>query len=248
MAIHTADALVLRQYPYRETSVIVTCLTDRFGKITGLVKGLRDGRMRHRSAMEPLSVNRIVFYDVRSGSMHLISQCDLVESFHGLTRDLELMRVAAACAELADAILQPGEPHPDVFGFMQTTLARLVEGHLDPPSMRIHAVLRLLRLAGFHPQLDECVACSQPASTMSAYWSARQGGLLCERCLHEDPGAEHVTGAWLSLLHACAEAPQPLALEPAHAGWVQHRLDEFLRWHVDRPLKAHRAPSASGQG
>src|SRR3989338_3542364 len=30
MAIHTADAIILRCYPYRETSVIVTCLTGRF--------------------------------------------------------------------------------------------------------------------------------------------------------------------------------------------------------------------------
>ena len=56
MGIHTADAIVLRRYPYRETSVLVTCLTDRFGKIKGLVKGLRVPVSRHRSAMEPLTL------------------------------------------------------------------------------------------------------------------------------------------------------------------------------------------------
>ncbi|MBI3320314.1 MAG: recombination protein O N-terminal domain-containing protein, partial [Candidatus Omnitrophica bacterium] len=73
MGIHTADAIVLRQYPFRETSVVVTCFTDRFGKIKGLVKGLRDGRARYRSAMEPMTVNRIVFYDTRTSALHLIS-------------------------------------------------------------------------------------------------------------------------------------------------------------------------------
>ena len=51
MGIHTADAIVLRRYPYRETSVTVSCLTDRYGKLKGLVKGLRAHPNRRRSAM-----------------------------------------------------------------------------------------------------------------------------------------------------------------------------------------------------
>ena len=78
MAIHTTDAIVLRRYLYRETSVIVSCLTDRFGKLKGLVKGLRAQPNRHRSAMEPLTINRIVFYDTHSSQLHLISQCELL--------------------------------------------------------------------------------------------------------------------------------------------------------------------------
>ena len=92
MAIHTADAIILRCYPYRETSVIVTCLTDRFGKLKGLVKGLRAQPNRHRSAMEPMTVNRIVFYDTHNSSLHLISQCELVSPLTPLANDLETMR------------------------------------------------------------------------------------------------------------------------------------------------------------
>ena len=78
MGLHTAEAIVLRRYPFRETSITLTCLTDRFGKLKGLVKGLRAQSNRHRSAMEPLTVNRIVFYDTRTSQLHLISQCELI--------------------------------------------------------------------------------------------------------------------------------------------------------------------------
>src|SRR3989338_10726889 len=105
MGIHTADAIVLRRYPYRETSVLVTCLTDRFGKIKGLVKGLRVPVSSHRSAMEPLTLNRLVFYDTRSSSLHLISQCDLLEAFPSIQRELEGARAAASCIEGVDAVL-----------------------------------------------------------------------------------------------------------------------------------------------
>lgn len=238
MGIHTADAIVLRQYPYRETSVLVTCLTDRFGKIKGLIKGLRGVQpSRYRSAMEPLTLNRIVFYDTRASALHLISQCDLLEPFGALTGDLASMQTAASCAELADVVVESDEPQGAIFDLLTRTLRRLACGDTRLAAVRIHFVLRLLRLAGFHPQLDECTGCTQSLQGQRACWSARQGGLLCERCLHQDPQAEPMAPQLLDTLSACAQAPEPLALEAEEAQAIRQRLDTFLRWQLDRPLK-----------
>lgn len=238
MGIHTADAMVLRQYPYRETSVLVTCLTDRFGKIKGLVKGLCDQqRPRYRSAMEPLSLNRIVFYDTRSSSLHLVSQCELMSSYAELTRDLDVMRLAASCAELVDVILEIEEPQPLVFRLFKDTLERLAGGERRLAAVRIHFILRLLRLAGFHPQLDECIGCMQQPSSRQAFWSVRQGGVLCEQCLHQDPRAEAIMPAMLEAFVACAEADGPHRVDPANTEMIQRHLDQFLRWRLERPLK-----------
>lgn len=238
MGIHTADAIVLRQYPYRETSVLVTCLTDRFGKIKGIVKGLRGPIPRYRSAMEPLTLNRIVFYDTRSSQLHLISQCDLLVPFAELPRDLDVMRTAASCAELVDAVVEPEEPQPEIFAVLHATLARMAVGGEWLPAIRIHFVLRLLKLAGFHPQLDECTGCGQQPHA-KGFWSARQGGLVCERCLHEDPSAEPIDPTWFDELSKYTDTDAP-HIGAEQAAMIQARLDEFLRWRIDRPLKAMR--------
>ncbi len=242
MGIHTAEAIVLRQYPYRETSALVTCLTDRVGKIKGLIKGLRASAGRYRSAMDPLSLNRIVFYDSRSSSLHLITQCELVSAFHEVTRDLEWMRLATFCAELVDAVLELEEPQPQIFVLLSGMLSRLTtESAMHRQGLRIHFVLRLLRLAGFQPQLDECVGCGR-RPVARGFWSARQGGLLCERCLHEDPTAEAVSAEWVEALSSSAESDTPLLLDNGQGTLMQQRLDEFLRWRLDRPLKTMRDP------
>lgn len=238
MGIHTADAVILRQYPYRETSVLVTCLTDRFGKIKGLVKGLRDPqRPRYRSAMEPLTLNRLVFYDTRTSSLHLISQCELLAAYQALPQDLEAMRVAASCAELTDVVVELDEPQPLIFQLLKETLARLDSGERRLSMVRIHFILRLLRLAGFHPQLDECTGCTQRPTDRQAFWSARQGGLVCEHCLHQDPQAEAIPPAVLEGFIQCAEADGPHRVNPAQTTGIQRYLDQFLRWRLDRPLK-----------
>ena len=240
MGIHTVDAIVLRQYPYRETSVLVNCFTDRVGKLKGLIKGLRGpGPSRYRSAMEPLTLNRIVFYDSRTSDLHLISQCDLLCAFPGLSQQLDVMRIGASCAELVEVLTESHEPQPAIFALLHATLERLSDGAAHPAGLRVHFVLRLLRLVGFQPQLDECAGCGQ-RSPGRGFWSARQGGLLCERCLHEDPQAHALAADWIQELSACAEAEDPPALEASRTQAFLQRLDEFLHWRLDRPLKTAR--------
>ena len=236
MAIHTAEAIVLRRYPFRETSVTLTCLTDRFGKLKGLVKGLRAQPNRHRSPMEPLTVNRIVFYDARTSQLHLISQCELLAPLAGLSRDLDTMRLAALCADLVDAIVPLEEPQPAVYQLLKQTLERFDAGAGDPLTVRIHFIARLLRLAGFQPQLDECTGCGT-AIHAAGYWSARQGGLLCQGCLHEDPRAEAASPRMLETLSLLSEADQLPVLDAPLAATLRQRLDEFLHWRLDKPLK-----------
>jgi DNA repair protein RecO (recombination protein O) len=250
MGIHTAEVIVLRRYPFRETSVTLTCLTDRFGKLKGLVKGLRAQPSRHRSSMEPFTVNRIVFYDTRTSQLHLISQCDLVESFVGLQRDLATMQLAALCTDLTDAVVPLEEPQPATYQLLKQLLEHLASGGGDPLSLRVHFIVRLLRLAGFQPQLDECTGCgsavhappddSQGRGQAAGYWSARQGGLLCANCLHEDSKADVVTVQMLEWLSTLSEADRPPSIEAPMAAALRQRLDEFLRWRLDRPLKTMR--------
>ena len=247
MGIHTAEAIVLRRYPFRETSITLTCLTDRFGKLKGLVKGLRAQPNRHRSAMEPLTINRIVFYDTRTSQLHLISQCELISPLETLQRDLDTVRLAALCADLVDTVVPLEEPQPAIYQLLKHTLERLAVGAGELSTTRIHFIVRLLRLAGFHPQMNECAGCGAAVHTppteqrlagqAAGYWSAREGGLLCAGCLHKDPRAEPATPEMLDALTHLSDAAQPLELEAPLIPVLRHRLDEFLRWRLDRPLK-----------
>jgi DNA repair protein RecO (recombination protein O) len=249
MAIHTAEAIVLRKYPFRETSVTLSCLTDRFGKLKGLVKGLRAQPSRHRSAMEPMTVNRIVFYDTRVSQLHLITQCELLSPLSGLQADLETARLAALCVELADAVVPAAEPQPAIYRLLKHTLEHLAVGGGDRTAMRAHFIVRLLRLSGFHPQLDECAGCGA-AVHADGHWSAKEGGLLCGRCLHQDPRAEPAQPELLSALEQLSDAVQPPAIEPQLSALLTRRLDAFLHWRLDRPLKTldaeGRRPMAEG--
>jgi DNA repair protein RecO (recombination protein O) len=246
MGLHSADAIVLRRYPFRETSVTLSCLTDRFGKLKGLIKGLRAQPNRYHSAMEPFTINRIVFYDTLTSQLHLISQCHLLAPLMELQRNLATAQAAAVCVELSDVVLPLEEPQPAVYHLLQQTLQRLAVGAGDLATVQLHFIARLLRLSGFQPQVDACTGCDQPVQT-HGHWSARQGGLICPRCLHLDPAAEAVSPAVLQSLNALATAEEPPTLEAGLLPTLQRRLEAFLRWQLDHPLKALWSPPAAAR-
>ena len=240
MGLYTTDAIILRRYPFRETSVIVSCLTEKYGKIKGLVKGLRTQPNRHRSAMEVLTINRLVFYDTRTSQIHLISQCELINPLAQLQQELDTAQTAAFFVELADMVAPLEEPQPATYHLLRQALERLSGGIGTRQDVRMHFITRLLRLAGFQPQLTECAACGSSAFD-EAHWSAKQGGILCRSCLHQDPKAELMAPELVAALETLSNAELPVPVDARLMPGLAWRLDEFLRWRLDHPLKTMKA-------
>ena len=85
MPIHKTEALILNRRDFRETSLIVDFYSRDFGRISGILKGIRADLKKFASPIEPFSLNEIVFYRSKSSGLHLVSQCDLKDNFPGLS-------------------------------------------------------------------------------------------------------------------------------------------------------------------
>ena len=73
------EAIVLKSFDFRETSRIVTFYSREYGKVKGLLKGIRKDPRKFGSSVDRFSVNDIVFYQYRNSDIHLVSQCDMKE-------------------------------------------------------------------------------------------------------------------------------------------------------------------------
>ena len=84
MSIHKTEAIVLRRMDFRETSLIVDLYTREFGKLSGILKGIRVEPDKFASALEVSSHNDVIFYKKASTSLHLVSACDLKDNFFNI--------------------------------------------------------------------------------------------------------------------------------------------------------------------
>jgi DNA repair protein RecO (recombination protein O) len=236
--ICSTPAFVLRSYDFRETSRIVNFYTRDFGKVKGILKGIRKDFKKFGSTLPLLSLNHIVYYPKRTTEIYLVSHCDLIDDF-GLSRgDLEGFGISHYIAELVDALMPLEDTNKAVFELIFDFLNSLKE--YPGRDMRLAFQIKSLTLSGFKPHFDSCLACEKKL-VKDAFFSHARGGLLCQRCLFQDRNAESILpGAIASMLYM-ERSSWANCLRLAMHERVRHQLggflESFIRFHVGRSMK-----------
>ncbi|MCG3176469.1 MAG: DNA repair protein RecO [Candidatus Omnitrophica bacterium] len=180
MSATKALAYVLSTQDYRDTSLLVELYTRDWGKVRGIIRGVRDARARYGSTLEPFSLNEILFYRRRrGGDLHQVTQVELVDDYTDVREDLERLSYASYFTELLNRLVEPEEISPETFDLYRDALEFLRDGASPKRAARLYE-LKLLEVLGHLPELRACVVCR--AEPDPAYFNPAFGGVHCRTC------------------------------------------------------------------
>lgn len=238
--ICSTPAFVLRSYDFRETSKIAIFFSRDFGKVKGILKGIRKDPKKFSTILSLLSLNHIVFYKKRVSEIHLVGQCDVIDDF-GLSRgDLKSFVVSNHIAELVDILMPLEDANKDVFSLIFNFLNSLKEDHADTKHI---FQIKMLSLSGFKPHFDSCVACDEKISR-EAYFSHKGGGLLCPKCLYYDRNAESILRGTIATILYIEKSSWQACLRLNTVASLEKQLDKildcFIQFHVGRSIKTNK--------
>jgi DNA repair protein RecO (recombination protein O) len=238
--ICSTPAFVLKSYDFRETSKIAVFFSRDFGKVKGILKGIRKDPKKFSTTLSLLSLNHIVFYKKRVSEIHLVGQCDSIDDF-GLSRgNLKSFVVSSHIAELVDVLMPLEDANTDVFSLIFNFLNSIKEGHADTKHI---FQIKMLSLSGFKPHFDSCVACDEKIS-QEAYFSHKRGGLLCPKCLYHDKGAESILRGTIATILYIEKSGWQACLRLNTVAPLKKQLDNildcFIQFHVGRSIKTNK--------
>ena len=242
-ANHATAAIVLRNRPYGESDKIVSFLTDKFGKLTGIAKGALRSRRRFVNSLEPFSLINLRFQDPPHANLAFIIAADLVNGYRHLQTSLERIAYASYLVEISEALLPEREENQAVFDHLKAGLKYLEESQ---PSLRFLTSfeLKLLRLVGYQPVLGACKKCRLDhlrSSGIQWTFSLSDGGLLCQTCARVNQGAIPLSMAAIEVMIALqGENPLPAQfyLPAAVVREIRSAIVGFVQYHVDREIKS----------
>lgn len=242
MPIHSTQALVLKKQDFRETSLIVDFYTRDFGRLSGILKGIRKTPAKFASTLEPFSLNDIIFYKKISTSLHLVSQCDVKKNFSQVRRSIEGVSTASVITELIRAVMQPEDKNEEIFDLAVNCLNEL-ELSSNPDKILTIFKIKVLSLSGFKPHFDSCVSCHDRILGQSKF-SLSVGGLLCPKCYRKDLSARSIfRGTVASILHIEKNELKNnlnLGMNPQIKKELGIILNAFLHYHLEKELKSER--------
>ncbi|MDD4894713.1 MAG: DNA repair protein RecO [Candidatus Omnitrophica bacterium] len=242
MSIHKTEVLVLRKWDFRETSLIVNFFSRDFGKMSGLLKGIRKEPAKFASTLESFSHNDIVFYKKINSALHLVSQCDIRDNFAPVRQNISKIGVASLMMELIDEVMPLEDKNEEVFDLATTCLKELVITDNPDKIMTIFKI-KMLAFSGFKPHFDSCVICASRINGHSKF-SFVFGGLLCASCYHKDLKSRTIfRGTVASILHIERNdfrSNLNLGMNPQIKKELNIILNAFLTFHLEKELKSQK--------
>jgi len=198
------EAIVLKKLNFGDTSRIITLFAKDYGRLSVLAKGVRDPKSKFGPVLDTFNHLQVVVYKKEGRDLHLLSQCDLLTRFDGLTRDLNQLGCAMAVLDLVSATSHYDEEGAVLFAALLETL-KAIDAAGDTQGPMLYFQTRLLFLLGFQPDLTCCITCKLPvdpvdSGTKNRIFRLTGDGILCHRCRLTGMFLMEVRSETLSLL------------------------------------------------
>ena len=170
--------LILREAVYKDSSKILTVLTDQAGKITVSARGAKRKGSRIAAVSSLYAYSEMTLAQVR-GRWYL-HEGNTIELFTGLRRDLGALSLAAYVCELLEATSDTDTPGPELLRLGLNTLYCLSRG--EPPIALVKPAfeLKLMCLCGYEPLLLGCAVCGDAEGPF--YFDCSGGVTRCTSC------------------------------------------------------------------
>lgn len=172
--------IILRTYPYGESSLVVVMLTSRYGKIRMLAKGARRMKSPFAGSMLTGSVGDVVFYFREGRGIQILTDINIINRWSGNQNDLDKICMFQAGLEVVDHSVVGEESDRNIFELVEEYIKRL--NLTDNLWFCFYALeVKLLILLGHFPSLERCSRCGRELRQESKVVPS-SGEVLCEEC------------------------------------------------------------------
>jgi DNA repair protein RecO (recombination protein O) len=224
---------VLKTFPFKESSLIVSVLTNRFGKVKVLAKGVRRPKSRICGAMEPFNLDEIIFYKREFKEIYNLSDAVIIDGFDQIRNDPQKVSAALVLCEFYDKTLPSEEMDAQAFSLFLGFLKRLRYSQgTAVRALVTSCLLRALCGAGVMPHLDDCVRCHGSVSrdNEKTDFSVAAGGFVCSK--HHDDTVmllSHGTVNTLRKIYNKQEAP----IDNDSLAEIENFLADYMYVHLN---------------
>ena len=120
--METAQGVVVRMTKLTDTSLIVHWLTDQFGLIKTVAKGIRGASNPYRSRVDLFLTAEMCWVTSRKGDLHTLREVVVRDLRSGIRGSYRRVLLASYFCHLLDRILEADHPVPELFELLTRAL------------------------------------------------------------------------------------------------------------------------------
>jgi DNA repair protein RecO (recombination protein O) len=236
---YQTEAIVIKKSKLGEADRILTLYTLDRGKIEAIAKGVRKPKSKMAGHLELLTHSQIRL--ARGRNLDTIIGSQTIESYMALKNDLWLTSYGLYAAELINQFTVAHAENPALFNLFSETLSYLSQA-ISPELTSRYFELHLLEMAGFQPQLQECILCRRELEPVVNTFCSSAGGMLCPNCRDSHPDGFSMSVDALKVLRllqrSAISVVGRLKIGAELAAEMKGVLATYIRYLLEREVKS----------
>lgn len=151
--LEKTKAIVLHTTRYGESSLIVQCLTEKWGRQSFLMKGVRKSRKNNRSNLfQPLFLLDLDVYYKSNRDLQWIKEVSMILPMNSLQQDMTKRTQALFLTEVLSKTLQEEEQNIELFQFLEASIEYFEALEKALASFHLLFLFQFAKYLGFRPQ------------------------------------------------------------------------------------------------
>ena len=150
--LEKTPAIVLHQLKYTDSGIIVQGYTRKFGRLTFLVKGMRNKKTgRQNVHFQPLSILDLVIYYRESRDIQILKEFSVSYSPTDIQTNLKKSCIAIFLGEVLTSVLKEESPHVELDEYLNDSIVYFNECYERFTNFHIAFLAGLSPFLGFQP-------------------------------------------------------------------------------------------------
>ena len=154
MSLKKVKGIVLSQFKYSESSLIVNVLTEEYGKMSFIINGVRKKKSKiPASYFQAFNILQIVYFESRKSELHRITEVNSDIVLNNIIFDIHKSAICMFLAEIVNITNQAHEKDEKLYLFLEQLIQYIDETKTSEVSnIHLWATLRLMQFNGISPE------------------------------------------------------------------------------------------------
>ncbi|UMB52906.1 DNA repair protein RecO [Lutibacter sp. A64] len=150
--IETTKAIVINTIKYGDTSLIVTCYTEKSGLKTYMLRGvLKAKKAKVKAAyFQPLMQLNLTANHNTKGTLNSIKEVEVINFYNSIYTDIKKQSIALFLSEILYYVIKEEEENSLLFRYLEASLLWL-DTHETVSNFHLLFLLNLTKHLGFYP-------------------------------------------------------------------------------------------------
>ena len=173
------NGLVIRESDHKDNDKILTVLTEKYGKLFVIGKGVKSLKNRHMACTQLFSYAS--FNLRRRGNFYYITDSDLIENYYEIRNDIVKLALSTYICDVLCEVSREGIEESGVMKLALNTFYAIAKDVKELEFIRASFEMKLASECGFMPDLECCSVCGKDNELFVSI-DIMGGNYICDKC------------------------------------------------------------------